>query len=42
MDQEEEFFSDVKEWSARKLSIIKKYVDGFRKSLGEDIRKSIT
>jgi len=34
MDQEEEFFSDVKEWSARKLSIIKKYVDGFSKILG--------
>ncbi|HEX3008110.1 MAG TPA: three-Cys-motif partner protein TcmP [Bacteroidales bacterium] len=34
MNQAEEFFSDLKEWSARKLSIIKKYVDGFSKILG--------
>ena len=34
MDQAEEFFSDLKEWSTRKLSIIDKYVDGFSKILG--------
>ena len=34
MDQAEDFFSDLKEWSARKLSIIEKYVDGFSKILG--------
>lgn len=34
MNQAEEFFSDLKEWSTRKLSIIKKYVDGFSKILG--------
>jgi three-Cys-motif partner protein len=34
MKQAEEFFSDLKEWSARKLNIIKKYVDGFSKILG--------
>jgi three-Cys-motif partner protein len=34
MNQAEEFFSELKEWSARKLSIIKKYVDGFSIILG--------
>lgn len=34
MNQAEDFFSELKEWSARKLNIIKKYVDGFSKILG--------
>lgn len=34
MNQTEEFFSDLKEWSVRKLGIIKKYTDGFSKILG--------
>lgn len=34
MSQAEEFFSDLKEWSSRKLSIIRKYVDGFATILG--------
>ena len=34
MKQAEEFFSELKEWSARKLNIIKKYVEGFSKILG--------
>ncbi|HEX9386189.1 MAG TPA: three-Cys-motif partner protein TcmP [Anaerolineales bacterium] len=38
MNQAEEFFSDLKEWSARKLSIIKKYVDGFSKILGRSFK----
>lgn len=38
MHQAEEFFSDLKEWSARKLSIIKKYVDGFSKILGRSFK----
>src|SRR6266496_3375128 len=38
MNQAEDFFSDLKEWSARKLSIIKKYVDGFSKILGRSFK----
>jgi three-Cys-motif partner protein len=38
MDQTEEFFSDLKEWSARKLSIIEKYLGGFSKILGSRFR----
>ena len=34
MHQTSEFFSDIKEWSARKLKIVKKYVDGFSRILG--------
>lgn len=34
MNQAEEFFTDLKDWSARKLEIIKKYVGGFSKILG--------
>jgi three-Cys-motif partner protein len=34
MKQAEEFFSDLKEWSRRKLSIIKKYLVGFSNILG--------
>jgi three-Cys-motif partner protein len=34
MNQAEEFFSELKDWSARKLAIIKKYVDGFSRILG--------
>jgi three-Cys-motif partner protein len=34
MSQAEEFFSDLKEWSTRKLSIIKKYVGSFSIILG--------
>lgn len=34
MNQAEEFFSDLKEWSTRKLNIIEKYIDGFSKILG--------
>lgn len=34
MNQAEEFFSDLKEWSARKLNIIEKYTGGFSKILG--------
>ncbi len=34
MNQAEEFFFDLKDWSARKLEIIKKYVGGFANILG--------
>lgn len=34
MSQAEEFFSDLKEWSARKLVIIEKYISGFSRILG--------
>ncbi len=34
MDQSDEFFLDLKEWSGRKLSIIEKYIGGFSKILG--------
>jgi three-Cys-motif partner protein len=34
MNQAEDFFSDLKDWSARKLEIIEKYVGGFSKILG--------
>jgi len=34
MNQTEEFFSDLKDWSARKLSIIEKYIGGFSRILG--------
>ncbi len=34
MNQAEEFFSDLKEWSARKLVIIEKYIGGFSRILG--------
>lgn len=34
MSQAEEFFSELKEWSTRKLSIIKKYIGGFSIILG--------
>lgn len=34
MKQAEAFFSDLKDWSTRKLEIIKKYIDGFSKILG--------
>jgi three-Cys-motif partner protein len=34
MNQAEEFFSDLKDWSVRKLNIIKRYVDGFSRILG--------
>jgi three-Cys-motif partner protein len=34
MNQRDEFFSDLKEWSGRKLRIIEKYIDGFSRILG--------
>lgn len=34
MNQAEEFFLDLKEWSARKLVIIEKYIGGFSRILG--------
>lgn len=34
MSQATEFFSDLKEWSTRKLDIIRNYVDSFSKILG--------
>lgn len=39
MNQAEEFFSELKDWSARKLAIIKKYVDGFSRILGRSNRE---
>jgi three-Cys-motif partner protein len=39
MGQTDDFFSDLKEWSTRKLSIIEKYVDGFSKILGSKFRE---
>jgi three-Cys-motif partner protein len=32
--QQDDFFNELKEWSARKLTIIKKYMDGFVRILG--------
>lgn len=34
MNQTEEFFSDIKDWSVRKLNIIEKYIGGFSRILG--------
>jgi three-Cys-motif partner protein len=34
MKTADDFFSDLKDWSERKLNIIKKYVDGFSRILG--------
>ena len=39
MNQTADFFSDIKEWSSRKLNIIKKYVDGFSRILGSKARE---
>ena len=39
MSQTEDFFSDLKDWSARKLIIIEKYVDGFSTILGSRFRE---
>jgi three-Cys-motif partner protein len=39
MNQAEEFFSDLKDWSVRKLAIIKKYIDGFSRILGRSNRE---
>ena len=39
MNQAEEFFSDLKEWSARKLNIIEKYIGGFSKILGSKFKE---
>jgi len=39
MSQADEFFSDLKEWSARKLVIIEKYVDGFSRILGSKFKE---
>ena len=34
MSNHDEFFNELKEWSARKLAIVQKYLDGFTKILG--------
>lgn len=39
MNQAEDFFSDLKEWSTRKLSVIEKYIDGFSKILGSRFKE---
>jgi three-Cys-motif partner protein len=39
MNQAEDFFTDLKDWSARKLEIIKKYVGGFSNILGSRYRE---
>ncbi|RPJ73262.1 MAG: three-Cys-motif partner protein TcmP [Alphaproteobacteria bacterium] len=39
MNQTEDFFSELKEWSTRKLDIIKKYVDGFSRILGSKYKE---
>ena len=39
MNQAEEFFSELKEWSTRKLNIIEKYIDGFSKILGSRFKE---
>jgi len=39
MNQTEDFFSELKDWSTRKLDIIKKYVDGFSRILGSKYKE---